>query len=156
MGKNSKFCNFWAISTCYTSKESIFHIEFKFQQKSMISFKKNWKNSILFLFFFWKSMLSCWLKLQNFHTCAKKFENWVDLCSGKVLNFIVTKREIILWNHLEMVNGYLQWWLLVPPPSLIRVKTLRLLLKIFSEPVNLTKFFTHFWVKLTCFTNIQY
>ena len=88
-------------------------------------------------------------KIAKFHTCAKKFENWVDLCSGKVLKLKVTKREIILWNHLEMVNGYLQWWLLVPPPSLIRVKTLRTLLKIFLEPVNLTKFFTHFCVKLT-------
>ena len=46
MSKISKFCNFRAISTCNTSKESIFHIEFKFKQKkSMISFKKNWKKS---------------------------------------------------------------------------------------------------------------
>ena len=108
-----------------------------------------WRKIVKIYFFLWKSMLTCCLQLQNFHIWAKKFENWVDLCSGKVLNFIVTKREIILWNHLEMVNGYLQWWLLVPPSSLIRVKTLRLLLKIFSEPVNLTKFFTHFCVKLT-------
>ena len=27
MSENSKFCNFWAISTCNTSKESIFHIQ---------------------------------------------------------------------------------------------------------------------------------
>ena len=30
MSENSKICNFWAISTCNTSKESIFHIEFNF------------------------------------------------------------------------------------------------------------------------------
>ena len=30
MSENSKICYFWEISTCNTSKESIFHIEFNF------------------------------------------------------------------------------------------------------------------------------
>ena len=51
MGENSKFCNFWAISTCYTSKESIFHIEFNFLLKDMIFLKKNWKKSSFHFFF---------------------------------------------------------------------------------------------------------
>ena len=33
----------------------------------------------------------------------------------------VTKGELIISNHLEMADGYIQWWLPVPPPSLIRV-----------------------------------
>ena len=35
----------------------------------------------------------------------------------------VTKGELIISNHLEMADGYIQWWLPVPPPSLVRVKT---------------------------------
>ena len=41
MNQNSNFCNFWGISTCNTSKENIFHIEFKFKQKNRICLKKN-------------------------------------------------------------------------------------------------------------------
>ena len=135
-------------------KRKYFSHRIQIPAKKYDFFQEKLKKLYSFSFFFlWKSMLSCWLKLQNFHTCAKKFENWVDLCSGKVLKLKVTKREIILWNHLEMVNGYLQWWLLVPPPSLIRVKTLRLLLKFFSEPVNLTKFFYPFLCKTHIFTH---
>ena len=43
MSKNSKFHNFWAISTCNTSKESIFHIEFNFKQKKYDSFEEKLK-----------------------------------------------------------------------------------------------------------------
>ena len=50
MSENSKFGNFWAISTCNTSKESIFHIEFNFTQEKYDLFEKNWKNHI-FIFF---------------------------------------------------------------------------------------------------------
>ena len=50
--KISKFCNFWAISTCNTSKESIFHIEFNFTQKKYDLFEKIWKKSNFSDFFF--------------------------------------------------------------------------------------------------------
>ena len=36
-----KFRNFWATSMLYTSKERIFHVEFKFKQKKYDSFLKN-------------------------------------------------------------------------------------------------------------------
>ena len=130
-------------------KRKLFSHRIQIPAKKYDFFQEKLKKLYSFSFFFVKIYAVLLAKIAKFHTCAKKFENWVDLCSGKVLKLKVTKREIILWNHLEMVNGYLQWWLLVPPPSLIRVKTLRLLLKIFLEPVNLTKFFTHFCVKLT-------
>ena len=45
-GKNAKnfnFCNFWATSTIYTSKESIFHVEFKFCHEKYFLFQKNSK-----------------------------------------------------------------------------------------------------------------
>ena len=51
MSKISKFCNFWAISTCNTSKESIFHIEFNFKQKKYDLFEEKLKKSNFLLFF---------------------------------------------------------------------------------------------------------
>ena len=122
MSKNYRFCKFCAISICYTSKESIFHIEFNYTLKSMICLKKNWKK-IRFSFIFWKSMMTCCLQLQILHICAKKFENWVHLCFGKVLKLKVTKRKLIISDHLEMVDGYLQWWPLQPPPVWLGLKT---------------------------------
>ena len=38
-----KFRNFWATSMLYTSKERIFHVEFKFKQKSRVYYWKVWK-----------------------------------------------------------------------------------------------------------------
>ena len=45
MSGNSKFCNFTAISTFYTSKESIFHIEFNFILKKNDLFEEKMKKS---------------------------------------------------------------------------------------------------------------
>ena len=45
MSGNSKFCNFTAISTFYTSKESIFHIEFNFILKKNDLFEEELKKS---------------------------------------------------------------------------------------------------------------
>ena len=41
MSEISKFRNFWATLTIYTSKESIFHVEFKFKQKKYTLLQKN-------------------------------------------------------------------------------------------------------------------
>ena len=43
MGEIFKICNFWAISTCNTSKKRIFHIEFNFKQKKYDLSEKNAK-----------------------------------------------------------------------------------------------------------------
>ena len=51
MSENSKICNFWTISTCNTSKESIFHIEINFKKKGY-DFSKEELKKIKF-FFFW-------------------------------------------------------------------------------------------------------
>ena len=45
MSENSKFCNFTAISTFYTSKESIFPIEFNFILKKNDLFEERMKKS---------------------------------------------------------------------------------------------------------------
>ena len=45
-----KLCNFWAISMLYTSKEHIFHVEFKFKQKTMVHYWKIWKKFAFFCF----------------------------------------------------------------------------------------------------------
>ena len=51
MSENSKFCNFWAISACNTSKESTFHIEFNLTQKKYDLFEEKLKkNQILPIF----------------------------------------------------------------------------------------------------------
>ena len=52
MSEISKFCNFWAISTCNTSTESIFHIEFNFKHKKYDLFQEILKKSNFFIFFF--------------------------------------------------------------------------------------------------------
>ena len=52
MSEISKICDFWAISTCNTSKKRIFHIEFNFKQKKYDLFEKNMKKSNFFDFFF--------------------------------------------------------------------------------------------------------
>ena len=75
MSENSKFCNFWAISTCNTSKESIFLIEFNFTQKKYDLFEKKLKKIKFFRFFcqdqFWPLVFDCiFLKFvpKNFKT----------------------------------------------------------------------------------------
>ena len=45
-----KFCNFCATSMLYTSKERIFHVEFKFKQKEYGSLLKNLKKFEFFRF----------------------------------------------------------------------------------------------------------
>ena len=45
-----KFRNFWATSMLYTSKERIFHVEFKFKQKKYDSLLKNLKKFEFFRF----------------------------------------------------------------------------------------------------------
>ena len=44
------FHNFWATSMLYTSKEHIFHVEFKFKQKEYGSLLKNLKKIEFFRF----------------------------------------------------------------------------------------------------------
>ena len=105
MSEISKFCNFWAISTCNTSKESIFHIEFNFKQKKYDLFQEKLKKSNFFIFFFSKSMLTSCLQTRVSQICAKKFKNWVRLCFGNVLKLKVTKGELIISIHLEMADG---------------------------------------------------
>ena len=106
MSKTSKICNFWAISTCNTSKESIFHIEFNFKQKKYDLFQEKLKKSNFFILFS-KSMLTSHHQTHVSQICAKKFKNWVRLCFGNVLKLKVTKGELITSINLEMANGYL-------------------------------------------------
>ena len=74
MSEISKICDFWAISTCNTSKKRIFHMEFNFKQKKYDPFEKIWKNQI-FLIFFSKSILTSCHRLQFFQICGKEFQN---------------------------------------------------------------------------------
>ena len=106
MSENSKFCNFWAISTCNTSKESIFLIEFNFTEKKYDLFENFLKKSN-FSDFFSKPMLTTCLRSQISQNCAKKFQNWVYLCFGEVLKLKVSKGELIISNGLEMADDYL-------------------------------------------------
>ena len=119
MSENSKFGNFWAISTCNTSKESIFLIEFSFTEKKYDLYEKILKKSN-FSDFFSKPMLTTCLCLQISQNCAKKFQNWVYLCFGEVLKLKVSKGELIISNGLEMADDYLPGWKQPPlPPPLL-------------------------------------
>ena len=117
-----KICNFWAISTCNTSKKRIFHIEFIFKQKKYDLLDKKAKK-FNFSIFFSKFILTSWLRLQIFQNFGKNFQNWVALFFGKVLKIKVTKGELIISNHVEMADQYLLGGARgAPPPALIRVK----------------------------------
>ena len=96
-------------------KESIFHIEFNFTQKKYDLFEKIWKNQI-FPIFFSKLMLTICLRSQISQICARKFQNWVYLCFGKVLKLKVTKGELIISNGLEMADAYLPEGVGATPP----------------------------------------
>ena len=118
MSENSKFCNFWAISTCNTSKESIFLIEFNFTQKKYDLFEKNLKKSNFSDFF---------VKTDADHLSL--FAYFSNLCQ----NFSKLSLSV-LWRGFEFKsqqrrNYYLQrprnsGRLLAPylPPTLVRVK----------------------------------
>ena len=71
MGEIFKICNFWAISTCNTSKKRIFHIEFNFKQKKYDLFEKNAKKSNLKIFFF-KNFSDQLSSIANFSNLWKK------------------------------------------------------------------------------------
>ena len=101
-----KICNFWAISTCNTSKKRIFHIEFIFKQKKYDLLEKKAKN-FNFSISFSKFILTSWLRLQIFQNFGKNFQNWVALFFGKVLKIKVTKGELVISNHVEMADQYL-------------------------------------------------
>ena len=121
MSKHSKFCNNWAITTCYTSKESIFHIKFNFKQKKYDLFQEKLKKSNFFIFFS-KSMLTSCLQTRVSQICTKKFKNWVCLCFGNVLKLKVTKGELVISNRVEMADRYLLGGgPKEPPPTLTRV-----------------------------------
>ena len=69
MSENSKFCNFRAMSTCNTSKESIFHIKFNITQKKYDLFEEKLKK-IKFSQFFVKIdayLLSSIPNFSNWH-----------------------------------------------------------------------------------------
>ena len=100
MSENSKFCNFWAISTCNTSKESIFLIEFNFTEKKYDLFENFLKKSN-FSDFFSKLMLTTCLCLLISQICAKKFQNWVHLCFGEVLKLKLIKGELIIYKGID-------------------------------------------------------
>ena len=106
MSENSKFGNFWAISTCNTSKERIFHIEFNFIQKKYDLFEKNLKKSN-FSDFFFKTDADHLSSSANFSNFCQEISNWVHLCFGEVLKLKLIKGELIISNGLEMSDAYL-------------------------------------------------
>ena len=51
MSEISKICNFWPTSTYYTSKESIFHVEFNFIEKKYDFMQEKLKINNFWFFF---------------------------------------------------------------------------------------------------------
>ena len=86
MSEISKFCNFWAISTCNTSKESIFHIEFNFKQKKYDLFEEKLKKSNFFNFF---------VKIDADHLS-------LTACFSNLCQKIWNLSQPVLWKHFEI------------------------------------------------------
>ena len=104
----------------YTSKEHIFHVEFKFKQKSIGSFLKNLQE-IEFFCFLVKNEADQVSSMGNFSIFLKtKLKNGF----ARGLKLKVTKYELSISNQSEMVDDYLPGGATVaPPPALIRVKS---------------------------------
>ena len=104
-----KFRNFWAKSMLYTSKERIFHVEFKFKQKryGSIHYWKNWKKLNFSVFGSKTRLTRClwWLISRFFYNKPQK---WLCQELLKGLNLKVTKYELIISNQSEMADDHLQ------------------------------------------------
>ena len=116
-----KFRNFWATSMLYTSKERIFHVEFKFKQKSMFHYWKIWKILNFSVFGSEKRLTRClrWLISPIFSNKPQKWLCW-ELLKG--LKLKVTKYELIISNQSEMADDHLPGGAPGATPILIRVK----------------------------------
>ena len=121
MSKNYKFCNFWAISTCYTSKESIFHTRFNFKQKNYGLFEGKLKKTNLSIF-----------SVKIYADLLSSIANFTNLCSE-----VWKLSWSVLWKGFEIKShqGRAQYlnpsrdggWIYSvvasrATPSLIRVK----------------------------------
>ena len=89
-----KFRNFWATSMLYTSKERIFHIEFKFKQKSKVHYWKIRKKLNFSVFGSKTRLTRClrWLIFQIFWQQKSKMA-----LSGVVKRFELKSHQI--WVH---------------------------------------------------------
>ena len=101
-----KFHNFWATSMLYTSKERIFHVEFKFKQKTYGSLLKIWKN-LNFSDFGSKTRLTRCLRWLISRFFYNKPQKWLCQELLKGLNLKVTKYELIISNQSEMADNHL-------------------------------------------------
>ena len=113
-----KFCNSWATYMLYTSKECIFHVEFKFKQKSMVHYWKIWKNSN-FSSFWSKTRMTRYLRWLISQKVYNKSQKWLCQELWKGLNLKVTKYELITSNHSEMADDYPSVGAPGAPPSLL-------------------------------------
>ena len=105
MSKISKFCNFWAISTCNTSKERIFIIEFNFTQKKYDLFEK-----------FLKKIIFCQkISKLSLSVLGRGFEIKSHQRRPHYLNSLRNGRQLAARGGLPE-----------PPPSLIRFKNMKI------------------------------
>ena len=112
----------------YLKRKHFYHrIQFH-TEKVWFIWKKIEKNQI-FPIFLSRPILTTCLRLHFSQICAKKFQNWVYLCFRGVLKLKVTKGELIISNGLEMADAYLLGGVAaIPPPALVRVKSIAILL----------------------------
>ena len=101
--KIPNFLIFWAISTCYTSKESIFHTKFNFKEKNYDLFEVKLKKSN-FWFFCQNLCRHCVFNRKFFKFVQRNSKIWVALCFWKVLKSKVIKGKLMISNHLEMAD----------------------------------------------------
>ena len=90
----------------YTSKERIFHVEFKFKQKTYGLLLKNLKKFEFFRFWV-KSEADQVSSMANFSIFYNKPQKWLCQELLKGLSLKVTKYELIISNQSEMADDHL-------------------------------------------------
>ena len=107
MGEIFKICNFWAISTCNTSKKRIFPIEFIFKQKSLIYLEKS---DFFFSIFFFKINHTFFCLKMNSMCKMRFFEVLhVDIAQKlQILKILTIFSDFLVEFQFSLFLG--EWW----------------------------------------------
>ena len=116
--KITNFVIFEPFQHVILQKKAFFTQDSISNRKIMVCLKENWKKLIcLFSDKIDADLLSTIANFSNLCSKVWKVSSSVLL---KGLKLKVTKGELNISNHLETADRYIQWWLPVPPPNLIR------------------------------------
>ena len=99
----------------YLKRKHFYH-RIQFQTEKVWFIWKKIEKNLIFPIFLSRRILTTSLWLYFSQICAKEFQNWVNLCFGRVLKSKVTKGELVISNGVEMADRYVLGGLEEPPP----------------------------------------